>query len=101
MLARITSRLAQVALGLALVTLAEGNLMAQTKGSNPAIEAARLATFKSADDQSYFVLSLSIPEASTPAPAHDLVVLVDTSASQNGPFREKSLSVVRSLIVAL
>ncbi|MBX3415754.1 MAG: hypothetical protein KF708_23925 [Pirellulales bacterium] len=102
MLARITSRLAQVALGLAIFAVGEGHLMiAHAKDSSPATEAARLATFKSADDLTYFVLSLSIPGATIPAPAHDLVVLVDTSASQNGPFREKSLAVVRSLTGAL
>lgn len=101
MLARNTSRLAQLALGLAVVAVSGGNLMAQGKDSSPASEAARLATFKTADAESYFALSLSIPAATTPAPAHDLVVLVDTSASQNGPFREKSLAVVRSLMTAL
>ena len=72
---------------------------AKTPKSSP--EAARLETFAKNEKASYFALSLTPAVALGEAASHDVVVLVDTSASQTGPFREKSLSVLKSIVSGL
>lgn len=101
MLARITSRLAHMMLALATVAIGGACLATPAHAADAALEAARLATYVTSGGQSYFALSLSIPEHAPLAGAHELVVLVDTSASQNGPFREKSLDITRALLASL
>jgi hypothetical protein len=53
----------------------------------------------------YFALSLKPDTRANSWPqkarAHDIVVLFDTSASQNGEFRERALSVLHDFLVAL
>ncbi|HTN75012.1 MAG TPA: VWA domain-containing protein, partial [Pirellulaceae bacterium] len=58
---------------------------------------ARLATYDKASGSTHFALSLTPPPAAGSA-QHDIVVLVDTSASQSGVFREDSLAALRSLL---
>jgi len=64
-------------------------------------EAARLDSYVKADGSGYFALSLSPPAKLTPAAAHDIVVLFDTSASQTGEYRTKALAALDSLLASL
>lgn len=62
---------------------------------------ARLETYARPTGEAYFALSLS-PSGGAIAPtASDVVVLFDTSASQTGQFRTKSLEALESLLAAL
>ncbi len=73
---------------LAIVLLSGGSL---TVAYSAVAQSARLATFEEAD-KTYFALSLT-PQDQPPAEvARTIAVLVDTSASQAGRFREESLS---------
>ena len=72
---------------------------AKTPKSSP--EAARLETFAKNEKAGYFALSLTPSVALGEAAGCDVVVLVDTSASQTGPFREKSLAVLKSIVSGL
>ena len=67
-------------------------LLTATFISSPtlAAEAARLATFAQ-DGQTYYALSLTPEIAINEADASSVVVLVDTSASQQGAYREAAL----------
>ncbi|MBM4094015.1 MAG: VWA domain-containing protein, partial [Planctomycetes bacterium] len=60
---------------------------------------ARLVTYDQAAGESYFALSVT-PKAQPPrgAKVQDVVVLVDTSASQKNLFRDDSLTAVNELI---
>ena len=64
----------------------------------------RLATFSTAGGEHYFALSYGLKPgtvAAQPAAPRDVVVLVDTSASQTGAFRDDSLAAVQSLLSTL
>ncbi len=60
-----------------------------------------LHTYVAADGTSYFALSLSSNEKLPTTGARDVVVLVDTSASQAGRIRERSLEALDSLLAGL
>ena len=64
-------------------------------------EAARLDTYRSAEGAEYFALSVSPPAAAEARGPRDVVILVDTSASQNSDTREKSLETLSACIAAL
>jgi hypothetical protein len=82
-------------LGLSAVASAQGDAAAPAK---PTIEASRLDSYKK-DGATYFALSLQPAANAAPAAdAHHIVVLFDTSASQTGRYREKSLEVLRSFL---
>ncbi len=73
---------------LAIGLLSVGSLLAVDSAY---AQTARLATFEEAD-QTYFALSLT-PQVDAPAQVpRTIAVLIDTSASQAGRFREESLS---------
>ena len=62
---------------------------------------ANLMTFDGTDGQRYFALSLE-PSSALPQPAaRDLVIIVDTSASQTGAYRSDSLEAVETLLDGL
>ena len=61
---------------------------------------ARLERYTKPDGRSYFALSLTAPAGEAAGPV-DVVALVDTSASQVGPFREKSLQALQALLTSL
>lgn len=63
-------------------------------------EAARLATYDKASGATHFALSLT-PPAQPSAAAHEIVVLVDTSASQTGIYRDDSLAALQSMLDSL
>ena len=68
--------------------------------SDPPIDSygVRLATYDKAAGESYFALRVTPQVRPKPAVTQDIVVLVDTSASQRGPFRDDSLEAVTTLI---
>ncbi len=60
-------------------------------------EAARLATYDKASGATHFALSLT-PPATAASATHDIVVMVDTSASQTGLYRDDSFAALRSML---
>ena len=68
------------------------------EGAPPA--SARFERYAKPDGRSYFALSLTAPAGEAAGPV-DVVALVDTSASQVGPFREKSLQALQALLTSL
>ena len=64
-------------------------------------EAARLATFQSESGQTSFALSLFPEVEAKTNRSTDVVIMVDTSASQTGVFREGSLAALKTLINGL
>ncbi len=84
--------------GLFAVTLIlQGSLSA----GEPSIKAARLATYDDATGETTFALSLN-PEInqSTSLPS-DVVIFVDTSASQTGAFKNDSIKTLEKLLGSL
>ena len=70
-------------------------------GAEPESEAARLDTYAHADGATnYFALSLQA-ELAKPAEAHDVIVLVDTSASQAGQIRADGLAALDAMLAGL
>ncbi|MFO0895934.1 MAG: VWA domain-containing protein [Pirellulales bacterium] len=86
-------------LGVACVGWAVGSaaLAAEVPGS---AGVARFERYAKPDGRSYFALSLTAPAGEAAGPV-DVVALVDTSASQVGPFREKSLQALQALLTSL
>src|SRR5690606_23210694 len=61
---------------------------------------AQVATYQQANGPHYFAMSVSLPEpveAGTP----EVVMLVDTSASQAGLYREDAIAAAKSALAAL
>jgi len=67
-------------------------------GADPS---ARLATYEKASGEKFFALSLAPVEGKEAAQAVEVVLLVDTSASQAGRFRDDSLTAVREMLAQL
>ncbi len=63
--------------------------------------AARLATYDKAAGESYFALSLTPQQRPKAAAIQDVVILVDTSASQTGLFRDDTLLAVKTIVERL
>src|SRR5688572_12833200 len=63
-------------------------------------EGARFETFVADDGQHYFTLSVQ-GEAKAQSEPRDVVVVVDTSASQAGFYRDTALAAVESCIAQL
>lgn len=79
---------------------------ASAVAAEPSREAARLETYTRPQGETYFALSLSpqttMPATSLPAAsAHELVILIDTSASQTGVYRDKSLAILDAMLATL
>lgn len=67
----------------------------------PAVaDEARLDTFESEDGRSYFALTVP-PVAAAGDESRDVVVLVDTSASQAGFFRDTAMAALESCVASL
>ncbi len=94
----LISRPTAVATSAAVLLL--GTLLGAAPSAMAAESAARLDTYSAPDGKHYFALSLAAESLAPPA-AHDIVVLVDTSASQAGPYREKQLAALQSLLAKL
>ena len=67
----------------------------------PSPEAARLDCYTDADGANYFALTLKPQVKLPPAAAHDIVVFLETSASQAGDFRDKALDTLRTMLKGL
>ena len=63
--------------------------------------AAHLETYTSPGGTTDFALSLSPQTGLSPAKACEVAILVETSASQNGPYREKQLEVLQGILSTL
>jgi hypothetical protein len=68
--------------------------------AEPREEAARVEQYKNAAGEGYFMLSLP-PTQGAASKAHDVVVVIDTSASQTGEFRDKSIETAAALLKSL
>ena len=81
-----------VLVGLSFVTTPFGTVVAQTENTSP----TRMATFEDAGETS-FALSIG-PESQDRQRASDVIVFVDTSASQTGAYKRDSIELLRGLI---
>lgn len=62
---------------------------------------SRIDAYRATDGTEYFALSLTPQVQPAAAAAHDLVILFDTSASQNGAYRDKALAALQTLLAGL
>ncbi len=86
---------------LAFLAIAWGGLLGTVAAAGAGQEAARLRAFAEPGGATYFALSLLPSEPLPAVDGHDVIVMVNTSASQVGPVREESLAAVRSLLASL
>jgi hypothetical protein len=68
---------------------------------NPRKSSARLATFEKPTGETYFALSISPTESLPVADSNEVIVLIDTSASQSGAYRTQSLEVLAAFLKSL
>jgi hypothetical protein len=76
-------------------------VLSSAEGKPSVAANVRWTTFDEASGEKYFALSLSPQEALPVAAANDIVVMVDTSATQSGAYRQQSLAVLHSLLESL
>jgi len=69
--------------------------------SAPSAESAHYESYTKPDGQSYFALSLMPQTALPPAESCDVVIMVDTSASQVGSYREKTLEALQGMLATM
>ena len=93
---RVMSKRIRVALGVAVLL---GGTTGWAWSASPS--AATLTTFEDVDGQRYFALSVQ-PTAPLPAAgSRDVLILVDTSASQTGAYRSDSLEALQTVLHGL
>ena len=80
-------------------TMLVSSLAAAAQSAVPSI--ANLMTYDGANGQRYFALSLQPSAALPKATARDVVIVMDTSASQIGAYRSDSLEAVTTLATGL
>jgi hypothetical protein len=68
--------------------------------AEPRVEAARLDQYVSGAGEGFFMMSLS-PTKLPAETAHDVIIAVDTSASQTGEYRDKSIATAEALLNTL
>ncbi len=80
-----------------------GLLLSAATAADPPVnsQGARLATYDQSSGESFFALSLTPRVNAEAAKAQELVVLVDTSASQVGLYRDDTLAALDSLVSRL
>ena len=92
----------RIALVLALVAAPLDRALAQQPSSSDGAQ-VRIATFESETGQRYFAASIQ-PEAdqalmdAVSKPSADIAIVVDTSATQAGEFRDSSIEALRAVI---
>src|SRR5438045_2683760 len=69
--------------------------------SASAAETSRLATYESKTGETYFALSIAPTSPLPVADSRDVVVLIDTSATQSGQYRTQSQQVLAALLSSL
>ncbi|MCC9609603.1 hypothetical protein LOC68_04390 [Blastopirellula sp. JC732] len=74
-------------------------LLGSSVAASAMAEEAKLATYEATGGQTYFAMSISPGELKT-VPG-EVVVIVDTSASQTGIYREDSLKTLKALLASL
>ena len=72
--------------------------VAATPAPGQAASHARLDTFVDAGGETYFALSVQPNTPETPARGRDVVILLDTSASQTGDFRRDALNTLDGIL---
>src|SRR5262245_14603305 len=85
---------------LAWLALAPGWALIVTASAAAQSANARLGTYEK-EGHEYFALSLLPQVAADPSQQNEVVVLVDTSASQTGRYRSEELSALQSLLATL
>ncbi|MGE3778637.1 MAG: VWA domain-containing protein, partial [Pirellulaceae bacterium] len=79
-----------------------GASAAPPAGNGAGASKSRLATFETSTGEKYFALSLSLDGTARDASQdQDIVVMLDTSASQAGAFRDDALAALESLAQGL
>jgi hypothetical protein len=96
------SRTSPVRMAVWLAALSVAALMLAVAESAPTSpEAARLDSYTAADGTNYFALCVTPNVAVPAAPAHDVVVLFDTSATQIDEYRARGLAALSTLLAGL
>ncbi len=96
------SRTSPVRMAVWLAALSLAALMLAIAESAPTSpEAARLDSFTAADGTNFFALCVAPNVAVPAAPAHDVVVLFDTSATQIDEYRTRGLAALSALLAGL
>src|SRR5688572_26960846 len=82
------------------LTLATALVLTLTAGASAQTANARLGTFEK-DGQQYFALSLLPQAKADAAQKNEVVILVDTSASQAGRYRAEEMAAVQAVLAQL
>jgi tetratricopeptide (TPR) repeat protein len=77
------------------------NMASFAAAKKPVEQSCRLATFETAAGETYFALSLQPTVSARQSQGRDVVVLIDTSASQVSEFRVDSLQALDTMLVNL
>lgn len=86
----------------ALVCVCSYSLSQATAADNlRADHQASMTAYTAPDGESYFALGLQVDAQQTPAQPRDHVILFDTSASQNGAYRDRGLAVLSAMLQAM
>ena len=80
-----------------LVLCLQVTFSGESLGANPSANEARMATYDSAGE-TYFALSISPQITNRPQRASDIVIYVDTSASQSGVYKTDSIATLKQLM---
>lgn len=91
----------KVALLIALVAMSAPSFAVTNSLNEFGNETARLATFDNAQGETSFALSISPQVDSRKQLASDIVIFVDTSASQTGVFKKDSIATLKNLLSSL
>ncbi|MFI4875874.1 MAG: hypothetical protein ACIALR_11070 [Blastopirellula sp. JB062] len=75
-------------------------LLGSSLAGHAMAEEAKLATYEATGGQTYFAMSVS-PGENLKAVPGEVVIIVDTSASQTGIYREDSLKALKALLASL
>src|SRR6266850_4562067 len=84
----------------AWLTLAPALALALVSAASAQSANARLGIYEKSG-QEYFALSLLPQVAADPGQKNEIVILVDTSASQAGRFRTEEIAAVQSMLASL
>src|SRR5262245_13256782 len=93
-----TRTFASLILSMGLASIFSAAAVAQAPVSQAA--AARMGTFEK-EGQDFYALTLLSQVAADPAQKNDVVILVDTSASQTGRYRAEQMTAVQSMLATL
>ena len=95
------SKLTRWTMGIVLPLCAVAVSMASTSIAQASQPESSLHTYRDVDGQTYFALSLRPSIEETAQQQRDILLLVDTSASQTGLYRENTIEAVQTVIGGL